>query len=88
VGFSKLGFTSVEKQRRGGDVCVEPGVRDTPYPLDPTPDNIRSGAPKSEYEKYFKDGDWDDLNRLPWQSESSPHAKVSQDGLIVHGANL
>lgn len=91
VGFSKVGFTSVEKQRRGGDQCTEPGVRDTPYPIDPTPDIARFGDGqnnKTEYDKYFKDGKWDDLNILPWQSETSQHAKVALNGQIIRGTNL
>lgn len=91
VGFSKLGFTSVEKQRRGGSQCTEPGVRDTDYPVDATPEIARFGTGQnnqSEYDKYFKGGQWEDLNVLPWQSETSRHAKVALNGQIIRGTNL
>lgn len=90
VAFSKKGYTSVSEQRRPDDKCVEPGVRDTPYPLDPTPDNIRGGGSgnSSEYDRYFKNKEWYDLNVLPWQSERSPHAKLALNGQITKGADL
>jgi hypothetical protein len=72
VGFSTDGYQSVEKQRRDGESCREPGVRDTPYT-----------APGDEYRRYHKDGTWQDLKQLPWQSEDSPHAKVAQNGAII-----
>ena len=31
---------------------------------------------------------WDDLTELPWASETSRHAKVAQNGEIIHGKNL
>jgi hypothetical protein len=79
VGFSTVGYQAVTKQRREGESCREPGARDTDefYP-----------DPNKEYERYFKDGKWDDLSRLPWQSEYSPHAKVAQNGAIIRGIGL
>jgi hypothetical protein len=74
IGFTTVGFQSVEKQKRDGEQCREPGVRDT---NDFYPD------PSQEYNRYFKGGDWDDLSRLPWQSANSPHAKVAQNGVII-----
>lgn len=87
VGFSKLGYTDVHEQRRGGDKCIEPGVRDSKYPLDYGPDT-KFARPQTDYEKYHKTGDWEDLKKLPWQSETSPHAKVAQDGRVIRGADL
>ena len=88
VAFSKLGYTDVHEQRRGGGaVCIEPGVRDTNYPLDPGPES-RFARPKTDYEKYHKTGDWEDQKKLPWQSETSWHAKVAQNGVIIRGADL
>lgn len=78
VAFTTTGFTSVEKQRRDGDHCTETGVRDSDY----------TGSSPNEYDRYYKDGQWDDLKRLPWQSETSPHAKVAQNGVIVRGVDL
>jgi hypothetical protein len=81
VGFSTLGYTSVEKQRRSTDVCREPGVRDT--------DDFSEAWSEAEiYNRYFKSGDWDDLSKLPWQSETSPHAKVALNGAIIRGSGL
>jgi hypothetical protein len=78
IAFATIGFTSVQKQKRDDDQCREPGVRDTDY----------TGSSPNEYDRYFKDGQWDDLKNLPWQSETSPHAKVAQNGVIVRGVDL
>jgi hypothetical protein len=79
VGFKTVGFQSVEKQRRGGDVCREPGARDTPY--------YGNASGDEQYNRYFKDGQWENLGVLPWQSETSPNAKIAQNGVIIHGAD-
>jgi hypothetical protein len=81
VGFSTVGYTSVEKQKRGGDRCREPGARDTN-------DFAQSSSEGEIYERYFKSGDWDDLSKLPWQSETSPYAKVALNGAIIRGSDL
>jgi hypothetical protein len=81
VGFSTIGFQSVEKQKRDSESCREPGARDTPY-FD------HSSSERDEYNRYFKDGQWNDLGQLPWQAETSPHAKVSQNGNIIRGLDL
>jgi hypothetical protein len=81
VGFSTMGYQSMEKQRRGGCACREPGARDT---NEDTPARDEGEI----YKRYFKDGDWDDLSRLPWQSETSPHAKVALNGAIIRGSGL
>ena len=78
VGFATIGFSSAQEQKRNDDACREPGVRDTDH----------TGSGPDEYDRYFKDGKWNDLNRLPWQSENSPHAKVVQNGVILRGADL
>lgn len=78
VAFSTVGYQSYEKQRRDGEACAEPGARDTPY----------FNHSNDEYGRYFKDGQWNDLNQLPWQSANSPHAKVAQNGVITTGADL
>jgi hypothetical protein len=77
VAFKTVGFQSVEKQRRGADQCREPGARDTPY--------YGNASGDEQYNRYFKDGQWDDLKALPWQSETSPHAKIAQNGVIIQG---
>jgi hypothetical protein len=78
VAFTTIGFSSVQNQKRDGDQCREPGVRDTDY----------TGSSPNEYDRYYRDGQWDDLKKLPWQSETSPHAKVAQNGVIVRGVDL
>jgi hypothetical protein len=78
VAFSTVGYQSTEKQKRDGEQCREPGARDTPY----------FSNSNDEYNRYFKDGQWNDLNQLPWQSETSTHAKVSQNGTVIRGAEL
>jgi hypothetical protein len=79
VGFATVGFQSTEKQKRDGDQCREPGARDT---------GEFYSDPSKEYERYFKSGLWDDLNKMPWQSENSPHAKIAQNGVIIRGQDL
>ena len=73
-GLRRSGTSPSEKQRRGDDQCREPGVRDSEYGYN---------DPSKEYERFFKDGKWDDLKNLPWQSETSPHAKVALNGTII-----
>jgi hypothetical protein len=71
VGFTTNGFQSTTNQRReGGDGEMEPGVRDTDVPLRVADEQILKR--------------WEDLNLLPWQSETSPHSKVAQNGGIIH----
>ncbi len=73
VAFTSIGFSSPAKQRRGDEACREPGVRDTPY----------FGSSSDEYGRYHKNGLWDDLSKMPWQTETSPHAKVAKNGAIT-----
>jgi hypothetical protein len=81
VGFATVGYTGVHNQRRDGDKCVEPGVRDTS-------DVFEAQSEDEQYKRYFKDGQWNDLKVLPWQAETSPNAKVSQNGTIIQGKDL
>ena len=78
VGFATIGFSSAQEQKRDGESCREPGVRDTDH----------TGSSPDEYDRYYKNGRWNDLNQLPWQSDTSPHAKVSQNGNIIRGLDL
>lgn len=73
VGFTSLGYFSHKKQIRGSEGCTEVGIRDT---------DRSSTSPQGDY-VYHKDGLFEDLTKLPWQSENSPHAKVAQRGEIV-----
>jgi hypothetical protein len=79
VGFSTVGFQSTEKQKRDDDQCREPGARDT---------EEFYADPSKEYERFFKSGLWEELDKMPWQSENSPHAKVAQNGVIIRGQDL
>ena len=73
VAFTSIGFSSPQMQRRGDEACREPGARDTPF----------FGSSSDEHSRYFKSGLWDDLSKMPWQSETSPHAKVAKNGAII-----
>jgi hypothetical protein len=84
VAFATIGFSSAEQQKRAtGDVCTEPGMRDTDY-------ERQAGliSDHEEYNRYFRDRQWWDLKKLPWASELSPHAKAAQGGKILWGHNL
>lgn len=77
VAFSTIGFSSGGDMLRSGEFCTEPGMRDT--------DNTN---PSLSWEMQQRDYGplWKNLERLPWASEESPHAKVVRDGTILRGA--
>ncbi len=73
VGFTTLGYRHPGAMKRSGEACEEPGMRDTNslYTM------IR-GQSLKEFDPF-----WSDLTKLPWASETSPHAKVVRDGVVV-----
>jgi Hemopexin len=75
VGFTTLGYTHGGRQSRGGGF-TNPGMRDTAH-LFP--------SHSEEEESLRYDAIWNDLNALPWCSESSPHAKVALNGITISG---
>jgi hypothetical protein len=79
VAFATIGFVSGGDMLRRGEFCAEPGMRDT--------DN-RSPALSWAQQQADYGPIWKDLKRLPWASETSPHAKVAVDGRVVRGENL
>lgn len=76
VAFSTMGYRHGGLMFRTGKQCLEPGTRQT--------DNGNSTMPDPYYaEKYLRQ--WGDLDKMPWQSEYSPRAKiVSSDKGIEH----
>lgn len=80
MAFTTLGYTSKDYQLRksysGFSKCMEPGVRDTNMSTE--------GSEESQYKRYHKSGDMDDLKKMPWQSETATHVKIAQFGNIVH----
>lgn len=79
VAFSTIGFVSGGDQKRPGAACTEPGMRDT----NNTSPVLSWAAQQSTYGPI-----WNNLKKLPWASEKSPHAKVVLNGTIVRGAKL
>lgn len=79
IAFTSLGFTApIAQSRRSmwGGKCVEPGVRDTSYSTE--------SSEATQYTRYLEGDKFKDLQSLPWQSDTSPHVKVAQNGNIVH----
>jgi hypothetical protein len=72
VGFTTIGETL--RQFRAGEQCSEPGMRDTPY------DTPSEGIPELKLAREKE------VFTLPWASETSPHAKIALDGVIIGGA--
>jgi len=58
---------------------TEVGMRDTD-------EFAHSSSEEEENKRYLPI--WNDLNKLPWASETSPHAKVALNGVIIQGSNL
>jgi hypothetical protein len=78
VGFTRV-MTFGWGRKRLGEQCSEPGYRDTNDTTEcPGTTTQRETC---EIRRYGKD--WDDLTKLPWGSESSPHAKVARNGRIL-----
>jgi hypothetical protein len=75
VGFTTLGYSHGARQSRGGGF-TNPGMRDTIH-------QFPSGSEAEESRRY--DAIWHDLNALPWCSETSPHAKVALNGVVISG---
>jgi len=76
VAFTTIGFVSGGDQKRPGDSegCTEPGMRDT--------DNTSPLLSWADQQKAYG-SIWKDLQKLPWASETSPHAKVAFNGKII-----
>ncbi len=74
VAFTTIGFVSGGDQMRPGERCTEPGMRDT--------DNTSPVLSWADQQKAYGPI-WKDLQKLPWASETSPHAKVAFNGKII-----
>jgi hypothetical protein len=61
---------------RKSEFCGEVGYRDTN-----SPDECYGDRESCERQRYQPD--WNNLDKLPWGSEHSTHAKVVQDGKIL-----
>jgi Domain of unknown function (DUF4347) len=80
VGFTRI-MTFGWGRKRLGDPCSEPGYRDT-NETEECPGRYAEQREKCELQRYTND--WNDLIKLPWGSEFSPHAKVAQNGKILN----
>lgn len=74
VAFTTVGYVAGAEQLRTGETCTEPGMRDT---------DSTSPALTWQQQQELYGPIWNDLAKLPWASETSPHAKVAMDGMII-----
>jgi len=72
VAFTTIGFAWGGEQMRDKG-CTEPGMRDT--------NNISRALDRSLENRVRKL--WPNLKKLPWASETSPHAKVVRNGVVL-----
>jgi hypothetical protein len=72
VGFTTVGMTL--RQFRHGEFCSEPGMRDSDY------ENSSVDMPRLQEQREKE------VLALPWASETSPHAKIALNGVIISGA--
>lgn len=80
VGFTTTGYQAGNRMLRpGNEICMEPGMRDT---LD-----INQSAPASQASLDRIDL-WNDLNMMPWASDTSPGAKIAENGQIIRQATI
>jgi hypothetical protein len=77
VAFATVGYQRPDQMLREGEKCTEPGMRDT---LDTYPTAKGAVSPFGKR--------WNDLNQLPWASETSPGAKVVENGQIMRGDGM
>jgi len=77
AAISSIGYidASWQSKPQSKGTRTYPGMRDTQYPNHKVP-----GGPPRDYE-YKKI--WNDLERLPWASERSPHVKVAFRGVLL-----
>jgi hypothetical protein len=78
VGLRTLA-TVVDGQLEKGESAMYAGVRDTRY--------ANGNKAPGEQRDYEQTAFVQDLNKLPWLSESSPHATVARDGNIIRRGN-
>jgi hypothetical protein len=78
VAFETIGFAPAGKlQERAGENCTEPGMRDTDAP-DGSHDPLVARQRAAAWAPL-----WNRLDLLPWASETSPHAVVARNGVII-----
>jgi hypothetical protein len=71
VGFTTIGYRHPGEMKRRGEACEEVGLRET-------------DAEQPLFINHDKIGRlWFDLEKLPWTSAETPHAKVARDGKII-----
>jgi hypothetical protein len=78
VAFWTLGYVHGAKQKRKGDSCTEPGMRDGPHAW-----GIARGTRAAEEREIDYERKWQSVLVLPWASERSPHAVVACNGTIL-----
>jgi hypothetical protein len=75
VGFMTTGYQAGSRMLRpGNEICMEPGMRDT---LDGYESGYGSQASADRFEL------WENLNKMPWASETSPGALIAENGQII-----
>jgi hypothetical protein len=80
VAFTTVGYQARSRMWRDNEDCPEPGMRDTK--------DIYQSAPGSQAE-LDRINDWNNLNDvafepgMPWASDTSPGAKIAQNGQII-----
>lgn len=73
IGFTGVGYTASGGMTRSGEMCTEPGMRDSGH-----------NTTSSGQDRTGAHPDWTNLRRLPWATEKSPGAVVSCLGRVIH----
>lgn len=79
VGFISIGYAVPGSMGRVGQICEEPGMRDT------LSGHSAGGGPQQQQAWGSR---WSNLSALPWASEHSPSAKVALNGVLIRGARF
>ena len=74
VAFTTTGYQAGNRMLRRDETCMEPGMRDT--------QDINQSAPGSQA-SLDRINQWNDLNMMPWASDTSPGAKIAENGQII-----
>jgi hypothetical protein len=76
VAFTTTGYQAGNRMLRpgGNEICMESGMRDT--------QDINQSAPGSQA-SLDRINQWNDLNMMPWASDTSPGAKIAENGQII-----
>jgi hypothetical protein len=75
IAITTIGYSGAQSKPGTYGASCYPGMRDTNYSNHKQP-----GMPTRDYEKAEY---WNDLTKLPWASEVSPHAKIAFNGVLI-----